>query len=300
MPAALISRHNTVALKTEGTAGTAETLADADGAINCYDAAYTPEINMSERTSQGTYDANLKSIPGARMGRISFRTDYHEGQSSQDLWYSRTLLHAGFTLSSGTATAVGSASTSTATVGMYVDGLRHLLVGAVVSSMQIDFEAGEPMYVAVEYMGKYAAPTDTALITPTYPTTTPSRFASGNLTLGGTAIPTFSGSVRVENTVAMRPDPTDPTGYLHAQITRQTITASLNVEAALEATRSDYGQLISTNAASLVLTDSTSSAVFTLPNAQRVNLQPGDTDGIYSRTLDFLHTGSTAATIVMS
>lgn len=299
MVAALISRQRVVAVKTEGTSGTAETLAAADGVMNCYDSTYTPEVNMSERQSQGTYDANLASVSGARMGRISFRTDLVASSSS--LLFSRVIPHAGFTVSSLVATAVGSASTSTATVALYVDGLRHLLAGAVVSSLQIDFEAGEPMYATVEYVGKYVAPTDASLLSPTYETTTPIRFGGTSpaaaFTFASGSLNAFSGNIRIENTVAMRPLGSDASGYFHAQITRQAITASANAEAVLEATRDDYAEWISQTTGALALI--AGSATFSIPNAQRINLQPGDTNGIFSRQLDFLHTGSSAMTITM-
>jgi len=296
MAAPLITRQRLVALKDEGTAGTAESLAAADAAINCYDPSYTPDINMSERESQGEYDANLPSVPGARMGRIGFRTDLFGGSSSA-LWFARILKHAGFTISSDTATAVGSASGSTATIAAYTDGVYQQLAGAVVTSLDVEFERGEPIYMAVEYQGKYATPTDVALLSPTYPTDAPERFASGNFTLGGTELPTFSGNIRIENAVEMRPDPTDATGYLHAQIVRQSITASLVVEAALAATRNDFTAWTGSTAQTLALTTA-AGAVLTVPGMQRQNVQPGDSNGILNRTLDLLHTGSTAATIV--
>lgn len=297
MANALITRQGLIALKTESTPGTAESLANADGAINCYDPSYTPDITMSERPSQGTYDANLPSVPGARMGRIGFRTDYFGLSTS--LWFSRILPHAGFTISSLTATAVGSASTSTATVAYYLDGKRHQLVGAVVSSLQIDFERGNPIYMAVEYVGKYAAITDTALLTPTYPSDLPLRLAGGALTFAAAAMPAFSGNIRIENAFAMRPSPSDATGYLHAQITRQTITAELTVESALEATRDDFAEWLASTTGSLVLSDGASFAT-TIPGMQRTNVQPGDSEGIANLTIPFLHTGSSAASIAVA
>lgn len=295
MAAPLITRQRLVALKTESTSGTAISLANADAAINCYDTTYTPEVNMSERESQGTYDANLPSVPGARAGRLSFRTDFFGGDSAA-LWFARILPHAGFTVSSGTATAVGSASATHATVAAYVDGVFHSLAGCAVSSLEIAFERGEPIYMTVEYMGKYAAPTDVALLAPTYPTTQPERFASGNFTLGGAELPTFSGSIRVENAVEMRPDPTDATGYLHAQITRQTITASVIAEASLMADRNDFSLWLASTAQTLALTTA-DSCVITLPGMQRTNVTPGDSNGIHNRTLELLHTGTSAATV---
>lgn len=296
MAAPLITRQRLVALKTESVAGTAESLANADGAINCYDPSYTPEINMGDRPSQGTYDAPLPSVPGARMGRIGFRTDFFGGDNAA-LWFARILPHAGFTLSSLTATAVGSASASTATVAAYMDGGYYQLAGCVVTSLSIAFERGEPIYATVEYQGKYANPTDVALLTPTYPTTPPERFAAGNFTLGGTELPAFSGTITIENTVEMRPDPTDVTGFLHAQITQQTITASVVVEAALASVRNDFTAWTGATVATLALTTA-DGAVVTVPGMQRTNVPTGDSNGILNRTLELLHTGSTAATIV--
>lgn len=297
MANALIMRQSLVALKTESTAGTAESLANADAGINCYDAAYTPDVTMSERPAQGTYDANLPSIAGRRAGRITFRTDLF-GTDSSALWFARILLHAGFTTSSNVATAVGSAGLSTATVSVYVDGIEHSLAGAVVSSLQIDFDNGSPIYASVEYVGKYAAPTDAALLTPTYPSNQPERFAGGNLTLGGTTMLAFSGSIRIENEVSLRPDPTSTSGIFHAQITRQNITAEINTEATLESIRPDFATWILETAQTLALTGE-GSLVVSIPGAQYQNIQPGDTEGIHTRSLTFRHTGTSAATITV-
>lgn len=301
MANALITRQSLIAVATEGTPGTLESLANGDAAMNCYNGQFTPEIEMTERAGQGTYDANLPSVPGQHAGRISFSTDLI-ASTATDLWFARILAHAGFSISSVTATANGSASTSTATVGYYVDGLRHQLSGAIVSSLTINLQSGVATSIDVEYVGKYVAVADASLLSPTLPTYLPIRCAGSAISLNATAIPMFSGTITVANEFAYRPDVTSSTGILHAQITRQTIRSSLVLESDLVANRSDFALMLSSTAYTIlaVLASGSDAVTITLPGMQRVGIAPGDTNGIHSRTIEFLHTGSSAATIVLT
>lgn len=301
MANALITRQSLIAVASEGTAGTAETLANGDAAMNCYNGSFTPEIEMTERTGQGTYDANLPSVPGQHAGRIGFSTDLY-ATSLSALWFARILRHAGFTISSDTATAVGSASTSTATVGYYVDGLRHQIAGAVASSLTINLSSGMATSIDVEYAGKYIAVADASLLSPTLPTALPIRFASGTARLNSVAMPMFSGSITIANEFAYRPDPTGSTGILHAQITRQVIRANIVIESDLVANRDDFGLMLSSTAYTMAFTlnGASSTCEITIPGMQRVAVPPGNTNGIHTRTIDFLHTGSSAASVVLT
>ena len=294
----LITRQKVVAVKTESTPGTAETLAAANGVMNCYNATFTPDLPVVDRPSQGTYDAPLNSIQSTRAGNIAFDFDVLGGASAP-YWFTHVLTQCGFSVSSLTATAVGSENTSTSTVAIYQDGIRKQVAGAM-GNLTIPFNVGEPLQANVDFRGKYVAADDTSILAPTYLTTDPPRVASATITLGGSALNFSSGTITIENNITLRPDDSDSTGYVAAAMTQQRITVSIDPEATLVATRDDYGDLLANNVGTFSLTVGSggNQVVVTIPGCQKIDVQDGDRDGIMTHPLELLHTGSTAATIV--
>jgi len=295
----LITRQKVVAVKVEGTEGTAESLANANGVMNCYNAQFTPDLPVFDRPSQGTYDAPLNSIQSTRAGNISFDFDLLGSNSAAPYWFSNVLVQCGFSVSSLTATANGSENTSTSTVAIYQDGIRKQIAGAM-GNLSIPFTVGEPLQGSVDFRGKYSATTDQTILSPTYLTTDPPRVASATIELGGSALNFQSGTINIENNVVLRPDDTDSTGYIAAAITQQRITVELDPEATTVATRDDYGNLLSNAVSNFVMTvgSSGNQLVITIPNCQKIAVSDGDREGIMTHPLTLLHTGSTAATIV--
>lgn len=295
----LITRQKVLGIKAEASAGTPETLNAATGVMNAYDTEFTPDLPVFERPSQGTYDAPLNGVQSTRAGSISFRFDLLGDSSSAPYWFDNVLIPCGFSVSSQTATAVGSANDSTATVGIFQDGLRKLISGSM-GSLTIPFTVGEPLIGQAEFTGKYEDTTDATILTPTYLTADPPRVASATITLGGSALKFQSGTLTIENNVVLRPDNSDSTGFFAAAITQQRITVELDPEAALVATRDDYGDLLANSVSTFSLAVGTSGnqLTFTIPNCQKIEVSDGDREGIMTHPITLLHTGSTAATIV--
>jgi hypothetical protein len=294
----LITRQKVVAIKAEGTPGTAETLAAANGVMNCYNSTFTPDLPVVDRPSQGTYDAPLNSIQSTRAGNIAFDFDILGGAAAP-YWFTHVLVPCGFSVSSLTATANGSSNTASATAAIYQDGIRKQIAGAM-GNLTIPFTVGEPLQGNVDMRGKYSATTDQTILSPTYLTTDPPRVASATIELGGSALNFQSGTITIENSVVLRPDDTDSTGFLVAAITQQRVTVELDPEATLVATRDDYGDLLSNAVANFVLTVGTSGnqITITIPNCQKIAVTDGDREGIMTHPLTLLHTGSTAMTVV--
>lgn len=294
----LITRQKVVAVKSESTAGTAETLAAANGVMNCYNSTFTPDLPVVDRESQGTYDAPLNSIQSTRAGNIAFDFDVIGGASAP-YWFTHVLTQCGFSVSSLTATAVGSENTTTSTVAIYQDGIRKQIAGAM-GNLTIPFTVGEPLMANVDFMGKYVAADDTAILSPTYLTTDPPRVASATITLGGSALNFKSGTINIDNGLVLRPDDTDSTGYIAAAATQQRVTIDLDPEATLVATRDDYGDLLSNATATFSLTVGSggNQIVVTVPGCQKIDVQDGDRDGIMTHPITLLHTGTSAMTIV--
>ena len=295
---ALITRQKVVAVKAEATPGTAETLANANGVMNSYNSEFTPDLPTADRPSQGTYDAPLNSIQTTRAGNISFDFDVLGGASAP-YWFSNVLVQCGFSVSSLTATAVGSENTSASTVAIYQDGIRKQIAGAM-GNLTIPFTVGEPLMANVDFRGKYSATTDQTLLTPTFLTTDPPRVASATITLASGALNFNSGTINIENNVTLRPDNTDATGYIAAAIPQQRVTIEIDPEAVLVATRDDYGDLLSNAVGTFSMTvgSSGNQIVATIPGCQKIEVTDGDREGIMTHPLTLLHTGSTAMTIV--
>jgi hypothetical protein len=295
----LITRQRVLGAKAEGTPGTAETLNAATGVMNCYDHQFTPDVPMSERPSQGTYDAPLVSIPTTRAAGISFRTDLAGESSGTEYWIDNLLAACGFSVSSQTATANGSACTTTATVGIFQDGILKQIAGAQ-GSVSIPFVVGEPLYGNFDMRGKLSTPSDATLLTPTYSTKKPQRVAGATVTLASSALPFKTGSINIQNTMAMVPKASDDTGYDHTQITLQRITVSLDPEADLVANRDDWGDLFAGNTGtfSMQVGDADDRLTFTIPGLQKTGVEDGDRDGVLTHNLTLLHTGTSPMTIV--
>lgn len=294
----LITRQKVLAIKAEDTPGTAETLANANGVMNCYDTEWVPDLPTMDRPSQGTYDAPLNSIQTTRAGNVRFRTDLLGG-SSAPYWFTHVLTQCGFSVSSLTASANGSSNTSTSTVAMYQDGLRKQIAGAM-GTFTMPFVVGEPLMGEFDFRGKYSSVSDQTLLTPTYLTTDPPRVASATITYDSDQLYFKTGTLTVENSLKLRDDDSDVTGFEKCLITQQTITIELDAEADLVANRDDYANLLANNVGTFTMTVGTSGnqLVFTVPNCQITGLGDGDRDGILTHNLTLLHTGSTAMTIV--
>jgi len=185
-------------------------------------------------------------------------------------------------------------------VAIYQDGIRKQIAGAM-GNLTIPFTVGEPLQGNVDMRGKYSATTDQTLLTPTYLTADPPRVASATIELDGSALNFQSGTITIENSVTLRPDDTDPTGFLVAAITQQRVTVEIDPEATTVATRDDYGDLFEqTPFGDFVLTVGTTGneITITIPNCQKIAVTDGDREGIMTHPLTLLHTGSTAMTIV--
>ncbi len=302
MAAPLITRTRLVAVKQEGTSGTAETLNAATGVMNCYDPQFTPELPMADRPSEGTYDAPRPSIQTSRGGRVGFRFDCIGG-NTVPYWFENVGVPCGFSYnaSSKTLTSNGSENDTTSTAGVFQDGMLKNIVGAM-GNLTMPFTTGEPFIAEVEFMGKYAAPTDTTIVSPTYETTLPQRVASSTLTLGGYSPDISTGRIVVENSLKLREDITDSTGFAYCVITQQRITMEIDPEALLVASRDAYGLLLDGTTATATLTIGSGANVLTItiPGMQHVEVEDGDRDGILTHPITLLHTGTSAMTIVSS
>src|SRR5690606_13116157 len=76
------------------------------------------------------------------------------------------------------------AGVKTLTIGTYEDGLFKRLRGCMGNAV-FTFIAGQKVMVAFTFTGIWDDPSDVAILTPTYPTTKPPRFANSGFSIGG-------------------------------------------------------------------------------------------------------------------
>jgi hypothetical protein len=296
---ALLDRQRLFAAKVESTVGTAETLANADGAFNAFDARIQPTIERGRRRGQSAA-SDIPHVHGARGGTCTLRTDLvGSGTSgSAPLWASTLLEACGFAQSGLVYTPeTGGGSAKTLTTGVYLDGRRKILVGTVFDCV-INFVSGQPVQMEWNGIGQWGAPTDVALLTPTYPTTIPPRFASATLTVGGTAYKISQCQIAFNNVMTLRPDATDATGIHAGIVVDRDIQFSFDPEASLIADQDWHGDWIAHTEAALAITVGSATGntiAFAAPKMQIIDVQEGEREGLTTDNVVFQCNRSAAA-----
>lgn len=276
----LLARKRILAAKIETDAGAAETLTAADAAINVFDARLVPAIETEERPGQGGLSP-LAGVPGALAGECTFWTELIEAGQAQPLWAATLLPACGFVDAGGGVYGPISEgpgdNVKTLTLGLYQDGKLFQLRGAAGNAV-IRLTSGRMARIEFTFRGIWDAPTDVALLEPTYPTAGPLKFAGSGLEIGEWEATVAELALDLGGEVQMREDSADPSGYASAIITGRRIRATLNPEATLVAGNDLYGQWLGRTPAALSL--ALGAVEFAGPAVQVVRASPEDRAGI--------------------
>lgn len=234
----LIADQRVIACSLEATTGTAESLDGTDAAFNAYLVSDGIE-DLSEQTDrQGEGSSSmLASVPGARWGRLQFETDVC-GLGTTGVGTHNTALFGacGYNISGGTLTPVtGETQADTITIGLYTDGHLQSLAGAMGNVSSV-WRAGRPARWAWEFWGVIQAESDTALLTPTYPTLIPPTWINTTNTYDSVAMRCSQMTFNLQNTVVPREDP-NSAGIRSAVIVHRDPIFELDPEAVLVATK---------------------------------------------------------------
>jgi hypothetical protein len=286
----LLRKRRVLAAKIEATPGDAETLAAADGAFNVFDPQINPSIEFAERPGQGVFSP-LPGTLGARGGQITFTTEIYSGATTPP-WASTLLPACGFIETTGVFAPVskppGPDGVKTLTLGLYEDGRLKVLRGCM-GTFVITFPAGRKPTIAWTYTGLWVDPTDATLIAPTYPTESPLRFASAALTIGGVTPKIEQMTIDAGNTVVLREDANDASGYATALVTDRRIVGSINPEAQKISADDVYGDWLSRAQKALAMTlgGDNNQIKFAAPKLQFTNVQDADRNGMIVDQIDF-------------
>jgi len=292
----LLYRKSVVAAKIEATAGTAETLGNADAAFNVFNAVIQPEAEFETRERQGAF-SHLPGVVAARAGTITFSTElFGDGAGGVPGWASTFLPACGWVNSTGTFTprAEGPGSNvKTLTIAKYEDGIRKILRGAV-GTFEVVFNPGSRVMINWTFRGAWQAVTDLALLAPTYPTRSPMR-STGTYTIGAASHCFSSMTLNAGNEVVMRPcfNPADGTGFFTGIVTNRLPTGTFDPETKVVGTDPRYTRWLAgtEEALSIALADANDTITFAAPKAQITNLQEGNRDVLLVDNITFQMNG---------
>lgn len=292
----LLKRIRTMAAKTESTIGTAESLTAAEGVYNAYDVMLQAEIEVEQREAQGSFNY-LPGVPGARGGKMTFKTDMGWDGADMPTWASVLLPACGFVESTQVYTPRSEAPGSnvkTATIACYVDGVLKVLAGAV-GTFKINATAGKIVYIEWEFTGVWQAPTDVAIIAPTYPTDIPIRFGSATITYAAVEQCVENFTFDAGNEVILRECPDTAAGFKSGLIVSRYPMININPEAQLVATEDRFGDWIAgTESAFSCAFDgptglvSNGSVTVAAPKAQIFNVQEADRNKLVTDEVELM------------
>ena len=285
-------------IKTEATQGTAIALVATDYLL-VEDATISAITEKNIRDAKRSSLDKLAHIVGQRYVEITFKTEVKtngtaNGATGQIYAPLGAALQAcGFTEVATASTNVTYAPTSTALAGFYGpgksvtievwnDGIKHTAAGCM-GDVKFSGEAGKLAYYEFRFMGKYAAPADTAAPSQTYVTSLPPVFESATLTLQTLAAVVTKVEWSTNNEVSLRADVSAATSVLGFLITARDPRGTVDPETESVATHDFFTRLVNGTEGSLtwrIGTVAGNITTFTMTKTQYDNVSYGERNGI--------------------
>jgi hypothetical protein len=280
----IASRLEVFAAKVEGTPGTAETLTSAEGAYNIIEMEFNANIEISDRPIQGSF-RRLPGVAGAHLANCSFSIELiGTGAGGVPPWATVFLAACGVVNSTGTLTPrdeAPGANVKTLTIGLYEGGRRKLMRGAMGNAV-FNIIPGQAVRIDFDFTGVLDSITDTAMITPTYPTLGPIRAGNGLFNINSAAQVFSACTFDLGNVIEVRPTVTNAQGALHAIITDRNPTFNIDPEAKLMSGNDYFADWIAgtTRALAFECENATDNFAINAPAVQRTSIANGDRNGL--------------------
>ncbi len=280
-----------LAAAIEGTKGTAETFTAAHGGIECERPVIGFDLPVASRRAYRPYHDHHKSVPaGPRMYTLACSVVNKGASDAGGLPEFSELLRAcgmNEAVSAGTSVTytmvAATESQKTATVGLYMDGIRYQMAGAMADAT-FRFEQGEIPMIDFDIQGKYLAPTGTAILANTeLNDVTPPEVDSATLTFQSTTIYATAVEVALGNVIAPRRTITADGGIEHFIKTGVDIQITVDPEVEAVGTRDFINKIVTAEAGEFVISIGTTAGntiTITCPQVQVIEAGPGDRDGI--------------------
>jgi hypothetical protein len=320
-----ITTRRMIAIKMETTEGTAIALTDGDVVHPVYDVDWTPEFQMHERNTTGSWFSKYQSMSGEQTATIKFTVEVKGAGSAGHPETVPPCLGVPLTASghSGTAngttdityapaSAVTAAFVSSATVAMYegdttATGCKIFKIHGARGKVEYTFELGQIVRAAFTFQGVYNAPTDgTFLATPAGATfqVVPKPFFATNAAFvvnfgsGISNLKVTSFKLNVDNTLGARKSAIAANGVFSYFITNRKVTGEFTFETEAAATFNPFTIKSAGTLGSIAATVGSvacNTALFTISKAQIIDVKQGNADGIATTTVSFLATQNVTA-----
>jgi hypothetical protein len=183
-----------------------------------------------------------------------------------------------------------SSSHESCTIYYYQDGMLFKLTGCR-GTVSFNFETGNKGMASFTITGHTATPTDSALPTPTYDSTTPPPFVNAGFSIDAFSAVINALAFDMGNKVATPADANATDGYGEIQIVDRDVNGSFDPEAELVATEDFIGNWRS-GAAMVLDTGSIGSTQYNkydlnMPAVSYRDVGPGDRDGVRTYELKY-------------
>jgi hypothetical protein len=292
--AAILMERAQAAARVETTKGTANAPIAADGGIEIWDLGVTPTVGVYERETLGATFDKPSGVPGERFYEATFRVPI-KGRASAGLVPEMGILLRAAGLAQALPGATvdyapiqAEASQETITLDLYRDGKRWRLTGTM-ANVTLEVRKNIVPYFEFTFIGIYAAPSDTALLTsPPYILTAPPQPLTATFTLMSQTMIATGFSFNLGNEVRLRHDITQATGFRNCVIVNRDPTISLDPEDELVATFDFLNRLTTGAVGEFVFQYGTAAGNtfrFRAPAAQIIEAPYADRDGLLTRSL---------------
>ena len=280
-----LRRKRVLAAKIETTPGTAESLTSAEAAFNAYNITFQQNVAFEEREAPAAFGM-MSAVPGMRMGTISFSIDASwDGTATEPTWADAFLPACGWVKSGQVYTPRTEApgtNVKTLTLAVYNDGIRWLLSGASGTFTAV-CPTGRAGVFNFTFQGLLETTADVAILSPTYPTDVPMRYASSTTTWNSVALCLENITLDSGNTVTPIECASNVQGIEYFMVTDRRVRVTANPQTLSVSSQDRYGKLLdmSEHALTWDLDGPTNSKLtFAAPKAQIVSVNPGDRAGI--------------------
>jgi len=285
---ALANRRKWIAVKLEGTKGTIATVAAADAKILAYDVDIQPSVEFEQREAAGFGGGTASAVPGTHLGRATFSVMVRGSGTTDTLpaWHT-CLLACGFKVDDGDATKLirqnSIATQKTVTIGVWMDGKRKSLHGAV-GNVTFSGTVGQMVRAQFEFVGIYNVATDeTRPAEIAHEATIPPRFASSVFSFGAYVPAISQFEINLNNQTEVIPGHTTASGLAYGFVTMGIPTLSCDPLQTLVATEDIEGKWIAgTEVVFAMELGSAANNEFEIdgPKLQYINPQAGDRNGL--------------------
>jgi hypothetical protein len=287
----LFYKRRILAAKIETTSGTPIALGNADAAMNVFNLVANPTAEFIQRQQQGAF-GQVAGVIGLETGQFTFSTEIHDAAAgAAPAWLQTLFAGCGLTYSAGVFSLRSEApgtNVKTLTLGCYVDGVYKQISGAA-GTFVINAPTGQRAMIDWTFMGRWATPTDVALLTPTYPTKRPIMAKSGVVSIASFN-PCFSNfTLDIGNVVTARPCLGGVGGLASYVVTDRNITGTMDPESKIVATNPVYTQWATSveQALSVRLQNADTTVTIAAPKFQITNAQEGDREGLQIDTITY-------------